>query len=76
MKDKILLFVIGVLTGAIISTGIFFIYTKNITTCENNRQFGMREGTPPEMPNGGNKERPERPVENNMQNNGNIEESN
>ena len=28
MKDKILLFSIGVLVGAIIATGIFYFYTK------------------------------------------------
>ena len=36
MKDKILLFVIGVLVGAVISTGAFFVYTKATTTCNTN----------------------------------------
>ena len=29
MKDKILLFVIGVLVGAVIATGAFFVYSKS-----------------------------------------------
>ena len=28
MKDKIMLFIIGVLVGAVIATGAFFVYTK------------------------------------------------
>ncbi len=63
MKDKILLFIIGVLVGALISTGGFLIYT-NVTksdTCTN-QPMQMRDkdgfgrmgnnGERPEMPNG------------------------
>ena len=37
MKDNILLFVIGVLLGAVISTGAFYMYTvaSNASKCDN-----------------------------------------
>ena len=47
MKDKILLFIIGVLVGAIIATGAFYAYTKATTTCDNQ----MHGGNPPDMQN-------------------------
>ena len=70
MKDKILLFVIGVLVGAVISTGAFFVYTKT-TTCNTNNNQTMPKGTQPSMPNGQSGENgqpPEKPGENNTQN--------
>ncbi len=56
-KEKIILFVIGVLIGAVVSTATFFIYTKtlgtgNATNSSSSRQ--MPGGTPPEMPSGQN----------------------
>ena len=54
-KEKIILFVIGVLTGAVISTGAFFAYIKlaGIGTTNNNQSMQMPGGgTPPEMPSG------------------------
>lgn len=71
MKDKILLFVIGVLVGAVISTGAFFVYSKatNNANC-NNQSMQMPGGTPPSMSNGQNGENgqpPEKPEENNNQ---------
>ena len=77
MKDKILLFIIGVLVGAVISTGAFFVYTK-ATTCNNsnnNQTMQMPGGTPPNMngnQNNGNGQPPERPDGNNQ--NANTEE--
>ena len=73
MKDKILVFVIGVLVGAVIATGAFFIYSK--TSCNsNNRPSGTppimqnnENGIPPEMPNGENGGPPD--LSNNGQNN-------
>ncbi len=73
MKDKILVFVIGVLVGAVIATGAFFIYTKS--SCSSNNGPGgnppsmqnSENGQPPEMPNGENGGPPEIP--NNGQNN-------
>ena len=58
MKDKIMMFVIGVLVGAIIATGAFFIYSKS-TSNANNMQ--MPGGTPPSMPNSENGTPPEKP---------------
>lgn len=72
MKDKILLFIIGVLVGAVISTGAFFAYTKATTTCNttnNNQIMDMNGGNRPSMPNGENGQPPERPDGDTQQNN-------
>lgn len=58
MKEKIIIFIIGFLLGAILATGAFFIYTKNnpsnsITTTQSEQMPG---GNPPEKPEG---EKPE-----------------
>ena len=82
MKDKILLFVIGVLVGAVIATGAFFIYTKS--SCSSNNGPGgnppsmqnSENGGPPEMPNGENGQPPARPRENNTQTNTQSEQTN
>jgi hypothetical protein len=57
MKDKIMLFIIGALVGAVIATGAFYIYTITGKSCDcssNNTQ--MNGGQPPEIPNGQNSE--------------------
>ena len=72
MKDKIIIFIIGVLIGAVISTGVFYIYTTNNSCNCNNQNTQMNSGEPPEMPSGQNNENgepPEKPSENNSQNN-------
>ena len=56
-KEKIILFVIGVLTGAVISTGAFFAYIKlagvgTNNTSNTNQSNQMPGSTPPEMPSG------------------------
>ena len=82
MKDKILLFVIGVLVGAIISTGAFFVYTKTATTCNsnnNNNRIGMPGENPPSMQNGQSErsgEPPEKPAESNAQTNDSTQANN
>jgi flagellar basal body-associated protein FliL len=57
-KEKIILFVIGVLIGAVISTAAFFVYTKTLGTSSNTSGSSSQQmpggGTPPEMPSGGN----------------------
>ena len=58
MKDKILLFAIGVLVGAIIATGGFYIYTRSNCNSCTNTGMQMPNGEPPSMPNG---ERPTMP---------------
>ena len=75
MKEKILLFVIGVLVGAVIATGAFYIYSKNTNNCSsNNTQMNggqppempnEQNGQPPEMPNGQGGQPPQKPEENN-----------
>ena len=72
MKDQIMLFIIGVLVGAVISTGSFFVYTTatNSNDCSNNTQ--MNGNQPPEMPSGQNNngnQPPEKPGDNNTQDN-------
>lgn len=80
MKDRIILFIIGLLLGAVIATGAFFVYTK-ATTCNNsnNTQMQMPGGEPPSMENGqensnGNSnskgQPPEKPSGESTQNNG------
>lgn len=77
MKEKILLFIIGVLVGAVISTGAFYVYTiaNNSSNCNNMQTNG---GTPPQMQNGQNNENgqpPEKPNETNTQNNSNTQQN-
>ena len=82
MKDKIILFVIGVLVGAVISTGVFYIYTTITKSCDcSSSNTQMNGGQPPEMPSGQNSDNrqppekpdgdnsqpPEKPSENNTQ---------
>ena len=67
MKDKILLFIIGILLGAIIATGAFFVYS-NCSNSTSNQNTSMPGGTPPSMPNGQSGENgqpPEKPSDDN-----------
>lgn len=68
MKEKVIIFIIGLLLGAIISTSSIYIYTiaNNSNNGEANVQIPsgngqtdtMRQngGTPPEIPNNNNQE--------------------
>ena len=38
MKDKIILFVIGLLVGAVIATGAFYVYTTKTNSCNSSNQ--------------------------------------
>ncbi len=71
MKDKLLLFIIGVLVGAVISTGAFITFSvTNNSNKVNNQGFQMNGGTPPGMPggsSGSNFQPPEMPSNNNTQ---------
>ena len=55
-KEKIVLFVIGVLVGAVIATVAFFVCVKTLgvgsSTSETSSQQMPGGGTPPEMPSG------------------------
>ena len=69
MKDKLIIFIIGVLVGAVISTGAFYIYSTTNCKC-NNDNTQINGGQPPEMPDGQNSENgqpPEIPGNNNVQ---------
>ena len=53
MKREIILFIIGVLVGAVISTGAFYVYTTTLTN--NGDSMQSQNGNPgqmPQMPNG------------------------
>ena len=57
IKSKIILFVVGALVGAIISTASFLVYVKTIgvnNSSNNDSSAQMQGGTPPEMPSGDN----------------------
>ena len=58
MKNKIMIFIIGLLVGAVIASGAFYIYSRN-NTCSNSPQ--MNGGQPPEIPSGQNGQPPEMP---------------
>jgi hypothetical protein len=78
-KEKIIIFVIGTLLGAVISTSAFLICvnTLNMNNNNNNGQTSQMRGggTPPEMPSGENGpsgqngQPPAKPGEDNSQNN-------
>ena len=69
MKDKIILLVIGILVGAVIATGAFFVYTKAKSCDCSSNNVQMNGGTPPSMPSGENGQPPEMPSGNNDQTN-------
>ena len=70
MTEKVKIFIIGVLVGAILATGAFLIYTS--ATNKNNQIPGENPpsmpngemGEPPEKPNGEMGEPPEKPSDN------------
>ena len=77
-KEKIILFVIGVLLGALISSVAFFISVKTLGISNNTSSDSLQQmqgGTPPEMPSGENGSNsqgstpPEIPSGNNSENN-------
>lgn len=75
MKEKIFLFVIGVLIGAVIATGAFYVYTTTSNNCNCTTQNSISTGNePPEMPKGENGQNsktgtpPEKPGEATTQN--------
>ena len=73
MKDKVLVFIIGLLVGAVITVSGFLIYqnnNKNTNQMPNQGQMQMMEkpdGEPPEKPSGSENDsnRPEPPSNNN-----------
>ena len=73
MKDKIMIFVIGLLVGAVITASAFLIYEKTNKTANKMPQEGMQmmerpDGQmPPEKPDGmeNDDNRPEPPSKNN-----------
>ena len=58
MKEKITIFIIGFLIGAIITTGACYLYIKSNYS---NQNIQMNGGQPREMPSGQNGQPPEKP---------------
>lgn len=72
MKDKLMIFVIGLLVGAVISTSAFFVYSKSTSSCDNNQNVQMQGGQPPSIGSGQDAQGgqpPEKPSDDNTQNN-------
>ena len=74
MKEKLVLFITGLLVGAIISTGVFYVYsvTNNSSCNSTSDNLQMPGGNPPSMQDfqgNENGQPPARPGENNTQNN-------
>ena len=61
MKNRILTFIIGVLTGAIIMALVFLIFNK-LTENINNGNFPPNENGQMQRPNGNMGEPPEKPI--------------
>ena len=59
MKEKILIFIVGLLLGAIISTASIYFYTVANKSNNDNREIGMKGGNRPDMPNEMNENRPD-----------------
>ena len=52
MKEKIVIFVIGLLLGSVISTGAFLVYTKTSHSHnQGHQQMQLPNGSPPMMQN-------------------------
>ena len=74
MKDKLTIFIIGLLLGSIISTASIYFYTvanDSNNNSKNEERMEISNGNPPSMPNGGfggNGTPPEFPYGNDNQN--------
>ena len=77
LKSWILLFIIGVLVGAIVSTSSFLVYMNaigaNVNSSNSSSSRMMNGGTPPEMPSDENRQSGTPPE---MPNNDNSAQSN
>ena len=71
MKEKIFMFIIGALVGAIVATGAFIVFnsTSNNTDCSQTEH--VKGEQPPEMPSGEKGQPPEIPTESNNESNSN-----
>ena len=78
MKEKIIIFIVGLLLGAVMVTGAFCAYTITSNKCNNN--IPMQSGNPPSMSgqtdNQNNGQPPEKPGDNTSQNSTTTEQNN
>ena len=70
MKEKIIIFIIGLLAGAVLSTGAFTVFTLLTNNCHkgvmNNKNMPMIQNNnnqPPQMNNNGNNSNNNQPPE-------------
>lgn len=77
-KDKIIIFVVGIILGAILSTGAIILYTNSTNNNNNNQITQNPGGTPPEMPQGQNQDGnpPAKPGESSNQDSNTSNENN
>ena len=64
-NEKVFMFLIGLLLGAVIATGAFLLYSKS---CDNKMPDQMFGDNPPRMTDGQNNQRPDKPGMNNDHN--------
>ena len=62
MKETKVMFIIGILVGAVIASGLFYIYKNNNSKNCDLQTTQMNDENPPEMPNGKNGQPPKRTV--------------
>ena len=60
MKEKVYMFIIGLLFGAVLATGAFYLFANDSSNCNQNSQ--MNGGQPPELPSGENGTPPDMPT--------------
>ncbi len=72
MKEKIVIFVIGLLVGAVLSTGAFLVFSKT-SKCnmDKNRQMQMKIDDNRRMQNGNKRNMPQNNIPNNPNGNNN-----
>ena len=80
MKEKIIFLVIGLLLGAVIASGAFFVYSKATSSCNcGNQTTQTQRNTPPERPSGDSSQNeqggqpPEKPGSNNSESSDNTQ---
>lgn len=78
MKDKIIMLIIGILVGAVLATGAFYVYSITAGKCDcssqttqtnGNQPPSKPDGEPPEKPNGESGEPPAKPSDDNSKSN-------
>ena len=67
MKERIIFFIVGLLLGAVISTGSIYFYTRITSSNNNQSTMQMPNGTPPNNGSGDMGTPPAMPNQNNSE---------